>query len=157
MKIKYVKGDVTEAKETIIAHGCNAQGVMGSGVAAIIRKKFPEAYEMYHDACNSGHLRLGMTQFIPSNDKLIANCLTQEFYGTDRRHVNYEAVAMICNDLNAQAGDDAVALPLIGAGLAGGDWSVISAIIEAEFTTATPVVYVFDSEHMHLLGDDEGG
>jgi len=32
-------------------------------------------------------------------------------------------------------------MPKIGAGLAGGDWNVIAAIIEEEFTAVQPIVY----------------
>ena len=32
-------------------------------------------------------------------------------------------------------------MPLIGAGLGGGDWNVISAIIQSECKDVTPVVY----------------
>ncbi len=35
--ITYKQGDLMKASETYIAHGCNAQGVMGSGVAKAIR------------------------------------------------------------------------------------------------------------------------
>ena len=156
MKIKYVKGDVTAAEETIIAHGCNAQGVMGSGVAAIIRKKYPQVFPTYKAAHNSFGLHLGTVLFVESEGKVIANAITQQLYGTDKRHADYEAIANAMAKLNAGAvkrSKDAVAMPLIGAGLAGGDWNVISAIIESEFKDVTPVVYVFDAEHMYLLDE----
>ena len=161
MKIKYVKGDVTEAKESIIAHGCNAQGVMGSGVAAIIRKKYPDAFVDYMQRHNEYGLHLGTTNcfFDMDSSKTIANCITQEFYGTDKRHADYEGIANVMHRLNSYSTSylcDAVAMPLIGAGLAGGDWNVISAIIESEFKDVTPVVYVFDSAHFHLLDENDG-
>jgi hypothetical protein len=34
-----------------------------------------------------------------------------------------------------------VAMPMIGSGLAGGDWNIIKAIIEAELKTVKPYVY----------------
>ena len=39
MKIIYKQGDLLEAEEVVIVHGCNAQGVVGSGVALAIRNK----------------------------------------------------------------------------------------------------------------------
>ena len=35
--IQYKKGDLLSVTKGIIAHGCNAQGVMGSGVALQIK------------------------------------------------------------------------------------------------------------------------
>lgn len=39
MIIKTEKGDLFETPHKIIVHGCNAKGVMKSGVAAIIAQK----------------------------------------------------------------------------------------------------------------------
>ena len=35
MNIIYKQGDLLECSEQVIVHGCNAQGVMGSGVAKV--------------------------------------------------------------------------------------------------------------------------
>lgn len=45
--IKIVKKDITTVTRGIIMHGCNSHGVMGSGVAAAIRKKWPCAFDTY--------------------------------------------------------------------------------------------------------------
>ena len=59
MKIIYKSGDVVEAQETYIAHGCNCQGKMGKGVAMGIKDKFPKAYRDYRDAYVDVGLILG--------------------------------------------------------------------------------------------------
>ena len=149
MKILYKEGDVCEAVEDIIAHGCNAQGKMGSGVAKAIRAKFPEAYDAYIE---EDELELGTVIAAFSNDKIIANCITQEFYGNDGRlYVDYDAIRQCMRELHAILMEPkgfgepnlTVAMPMIGAGLAGGDWAIIEKIIEEEFTDVEPVVYVF--------------
>ncbi len=33
--ITYVQGDALETNDPIIVHGCNAQGVMGKGIAKV--------------------------------------------------------------------------------------------------------------------------
>ncbi len=38
---KYVSGDIRCVSSGIIVHGCNAQGVMGSGVALALRTTWP--------------------------------------------------------------------------------------------------------------------
>ena len=37
--IEYRVGDFLGGNEHVFVHGCNAQGVMGSGAAAAVRKK----------------------------------------------------------------------------------------------------------------------
>lgn len=146
MKIQYIKGDMFSTDIQHIVHGCNAQGVMGSGVAAIIRRDFPEAYQSYVKRYQSGHIssKLGNIQVIPSQGKTIINAITQDKFGGPQRHANYEAIALAMEQINNlfyTIPNARVAMPMIGAGLANGDWKVISAIIESELTAVQPVVY----------------
>jgi len=155
MKIEYVKGSVVDAAESIIAQGCNAQGVMGSGVAKAIRDRWPEVFPRYRvfidEIRAAGRNPLGCTNFANvdpyGDDKMIVNMITQEFYGRDgKQYVDYDAVRKCMNLLNRRVGmfstsPHRVAMPKIGAGLGGGDWEVISQIIEEESTNFQPVVY----------------
>ena len=52
MKIEYRHGDVLSTDVTHIVHGCNSHGVMGSGVAKMVRAKYPVAYQRYVDEYN---------------------------------------------------------------------------------------------------------
>jgi O-acetyl-ADP-ribose deacetylase (regulator of RNase III) len=146
MKIEYRKGNLFDTDITHIAHGCNAQGVMGSGVARIVKEQYFDAYRFYAEQHSKHGLALGDVQFVPANGKVIINAVTQNLFGkTVNRYVDYEAVADCMYAINQQLsliGETHVAMPQIGAGLGGGDWSVIAAIIESEITDIQPVVYV---------------
>jgi O-acetyl-ADP-ribose deacetylase (regulator of RNase III) len=145
-KIKYIKGDLLEAPEQIVLHGCNACGVMGSGVARLIREKWPKAYHDYVECYNSYGLDLGsVLTSRQSDDKIILNAITQQSYGRGGVHVSYWAIANVIRLLNDNPDvrkEKIVAMPMIGAGLGGGDWPVISAIIENEAKNFQPVVYI---------------
>ena len=45
--LNIINDDLLNSPDRIIVHGCNAQGVMGAGVAKAIRTKYPEAYSNY--------------------------------------------------------------------------------------------------------------
>ena len=150
--MKFVLGSLTEANEKVIAHGCNAQGVMGSGVAAYIRKDFPEAYEEYHaffDPLTRSERgkHMGEAFFVETNGKVIANCITQFAFGSDgKRYANIEAVResiRAVNDYCKEHEIEAYALPMIGCGLGGLEWPRVKLVIEEESTDAEPVVYHF--------------
>jgi O-acetyl-ADP-ribose deacetylase (regulator of RNase III) len=104
--MQIIKGDLLSATRGVIIHGVNAQGVMGSGVAAGVRARFPEAYRVYREAylatgqfqsidggahvdknvigsSNSKcHLELGTITFAKVLPELwIVNGVTQDFYG----------------------------------------------------------------------------
>lgn len=142
MKIEYRRGNVLESDIRHIVHGCNCCGVMGSGVARAVRDAYPQAYEDYLQEHNSHGLMLGNIVISVQNDgTVLYNALTQQNYGRDKiRYVSYWAIAETFSKLES-FGVGAIALPRIGAGLGGGDWHVISAIIEDCLKTTRPVVY----------------
>lgn len=149
MKIIYKKGNLINASEDAIAHGCNIQGVMGSGVAKDIKENFPYAYEMYKLLCDEKEAYLGEIQPILASHrnifKVVINCFTQEFYGRDNtKYVDYDAIRSCMREINKLIKNiekKSVAMPKIGAGLGGGDWTIISQIIEEELIDIQPVVY----------------
>jgi O-acetyl-ADP-ribose deacetylase (regulator of RNase III) len=128
------KGNLFSSECDIIAHGVNCRGAFGSGVAGQIARLFPLAKEEYVRKFKSKEKwKLGDVQFVRVNEKLIiANCATQYNYGTDKVHVDYDAVASIFNKIidYAEPTGLSIAVPKIGCGLAGGDWSCVSNIIQ---------------------------
>lgn len=134
--ITYKKGNLLDSTDVVIAHGCNARGVMGSGVALAIREKYPWAFEAYR---NDPFRSLGTV--IPSGittlegSKIVLNCITQQNYGRDpnTRYVSYDAVDECMKLINAMLPamiyNNAISMPKIGAGLGGGNWEIIEAII----------------------------
>jgi len=149
MKIIYKTGDLLDAEERIIAHGCNAKGVMGAGVALAIKKKWPAAYHDYRKEFdfNPHSLYLGRVIYskVDINYRVIAHCITQATYGrAKKQYVDYDAVRYAIRTLNSDLDNGkpfSVAMPMIGAGLAGGDWFIIEKIIESEAVSFQPVVY----------------
>lgn len=147
MKIEYRKGDLLQSSVQHIVHGCNAQGVMGSGIARAIRAKYPSAYQDYNDMYNSAGLNLGDICISVQDDyRIVYNAITQQNYGRDPNvvYVSYWAIAEVFRKIE-QHGVGEIGLPMIGAGLANGDWNVISAIIENTLTKTQPIVYVLEN------------
>ena len=149
MKIIYRSGDLLEAPERIICHGCNAQGKMGAGIAAAIRKRYPQAFKDYEALykAQGNRLELGQCIWVDCADgRTVIDAVTQEFYGRDPNviYVDYGAIRTVMQTINDKlklTTSSAVAFPKIGAGLANGDWTVIEDIIESEATDFQPVVY----------------
>ena len=133
--IEYKNGNLLDVKEGVIIHGCNSKGVMGSGVALGIKRKYPECYNDYKHYCSNEPVALGLISWYKHNDFLwIANAITQETYGRDsnKRYVNYAAICSAFRQAINFCISQGVSLnfPMIGAGLGGGDWVVISMLIQ---------------------------
>lgn len=156
--IEYRVGNLFDTNIRFIGHGCNCMGRMGSGVAKIVKEQYPKAYEDYKKACNMAATNpaalLGMMVAVDTEDqKTILNMFTQKEYGTDKRHVDYEAVYKVFDFLNTffkgyPEHERYVAIPKIGAGLAGGNWKIISTIIEECSVEYQTVVYVLDDSEI---------
>jgi O-acetyl-ADP-ribose deacetylase (regulator of RNase III) len=132
------QGNLLDVPRGIIVHGCNALGLMGAGVARVVRQKYPRAYEVYRKQYETKGLNLGdiipvVVREEPTAPILfIVNAITQQDVGTDRIQVDYESIST-CFEKVAKIARDfklEVHFPLIGCGLAGGSWEEVAPRIE---------------------------
>lgn len=130
-------------KSGIILHQVNAQSVMGSGIAAEIRQRWPQVFHTYQAEMlkkwKVDDLPEQLGRVIPETvaDGLhVFNLVGQRFYGRDgKRYTSYDALDTALGLTARLAAILEVPLteihhPLIGCGLGGGDWNVVKAIIE---------------------------
>lgn len=143
--IHYVKGDLFKSNAGIIAHGCNCVGGFGSGVAAQVAKLYPRAKNAYLNRHEEFGWELGEVQFVYiGKGRYIANCATQkEYYPRDRLHADYDAIRKAMTEVKRYASGmkKTIAIPKIGAGLAGGDWDIIEGILKEVFDNYDITVY----------------
>lgn len=146
--IKIIDGDILQATEDIICHQVNSMGVMGGGIAKQIRDKYPEVYDEYKNYCNRHQIKeqmLGVTQCIKCQDgKVIANLFGQLYFGTNKQHTNYGALRNCLEYLRMRVdqSNESIAIPYnLGCGLAGGNWEIVSKIIEEVFQDYDVTLY----------------
>lgn len=130
--IEYINGDVLNSGETIVVHGCNCFNNMKSGIAKQVSIEYPEATIADYETVPGDVNKLGRyTTAIGKNGTRIINAYTQYHYSRTQVNADYNAIerAMtnICSDFPDQK---VIAMPKIGAGLAGGDWDIIEKILE---------------------------
>jgi O-acetyl-ADP-ribose deacetylase (regulator of RNase III) len=148
--IVYRKGDVVEAFENgeidILVHGCNACGIMGSGIAKQIKTKFPEAFEAYKSYESIYGLSLGSFSIHKyGKNKHIINLVTQDKYlPRSERHFSYDYFDNSMQTLSISHRSLKIGMPKIGAGLGGGDWKIIEAIINSHFKDREVFVYTLE-------------
>ena len=149
--LKVIKGNLFELvpEKCIIAHGCNAQGVMGAGFAKQIKERYPEAYETYIKYHSEHGLNLGSIVPWGSKDShIIVNCVTQEYYGRDQTvvYVSYEHVekTLRYTAKNARRLNLPVYFPFIGGGLANGNHGNLITIFERVFEDVEAYLVIND-------------
>jgi len=144
MAITNIQGDLLKAKVQIRCHQVNCRGAMGAGIAKQIRDKYPEVYDPYKALCKQfGAKLLGEVQFCACHDgTVIANLFAQDDWATDRVQTNMQALEECLQKVAAFAAkmSATVGVPrLMGAGLAGGDWTQIESLIEKYLPDCTIV------------------
>jgi O-acetyl-ADP-ribose deacetylase (regulator of RNase III) len=136
--IKYVTGDlVKQAKDfEVIAHCCNCFCTFGAGIAPQIKNKFPEAFAVDCATPKGDASKLGtITYTVQQTTPVVVNLYGQ--YDFKKSYpgevmVDYKALRSSLKLMKAKFSGKTFGLPMIGAGLAGGDWAIIEKIIEEE-------------------------
>lgn len=140
--MKIIQGNlITLAKRNyfdIIVHGCNCFCTMGAGIAKAIKSEFPEAYEADCQTPKGDKNKLGTISYAQINrdgmNLTVVNGYTQFNYSGSGILVDYDAVASVFSSIKQQFSGQKIGYPKIGAGLAKGDWQIISSIIDRELT-----------------------
>jgi O-acetyl-ADP-ribose deacetylase (regulator of RNase III) len=139
----------------VIAHGCNCRSQMGAGIAPQMAKAFGcdrFGMELIGADINKlgnidyqtfvlGEFTIWSLEDAKNNrnepELTVVNAYTQFNYG--RNHADgdaipfsYEAFTLCMRKMNHEFKGKSIGLPKIGAGLAGGDWEKIKAIIQRE-------------------------
>lgn len=150
--MKTCKGDLIKLALAghfdVIAHGCNCFTNMGAGIAVQIRRLFPEAWKVDADTVIGDKSKLGTyTKATIQRGFIIfdvVNAYTQ--YGCNVKLVNvdYDAIRNVMKSIKQEYRNKRIGLPLIGCGLAGGDWNIVSQIIQEELDGEDVTIVEFE-------------
>ena len=142
--IKYVAGDIFQSKCEAITNPVNCVGVMGSGLALAFKERYPENFDAYKRACETKELHLSKSFFFElagtNEPKWIVN------FPTKLDWKNPSKIAWIRFGLLRLAKDVAakkiksIAIPKLGCGKGGLDWTIVKPIIEEKFGKFPDVV-----------------
>ena len=138
--MKSVRGDLIKLALAghfdVIVHGCNCQCRMSRGIALAVKNTFPEAVAADLATIKGDLGKLGFfssaTVDRSGHGITIVNAYTQLHPEGEGVLVDYDAVRAVMRRIKASFAGSRIGYPLIGAGLARGDWSVISRVIEEE-------------------------
>lgn len=144
-------GDLLKSDCNIIIHQANCMGKMGAGIAKQIARVYPEAYvadkEFYIPVGNRerlGKYSVASTQ----NGKRIYNMYSQFHYGRGLQ-TDYDAFEqafrmILIDAIHSGINDIKIGMPYgIGCNLAGGNWDVVSKIIEKISDEKNWLIYLY--------------
>lgn len=127
------KGNLFDTTATHIGHGVNVDGKMGSGIAVQFRNRFPKMHSAYVYKCSAdeclNNLRPGGLFSFEENGKWIHNIASQDRPGANAKYVWLHSGAYKAAQRVVQLGGNILALPMIGCGIGGLEWSHVENIL----------------------------
>lgn len=136
--ISYTSGDLLAEDVEALVNAVNCQGVMGRGIALQFRKAFPANFKAYAAACELGDVKPGR-MFVhetgrPGNPRFIINFPTKRHWRDGSRigdiQTGLDALVEAIRERTVRS----IALPALGCGLGGLDWSQVRPLIENAFS-----------------------
>lgn len=161
--MRTIDGDIFGSKASAILHQVNCQGVMGSGVAKQVKERYPTVFWRYKQWCDENkeiaqrlgkNPLLGKIQIVYKEDfsvndikdsQAIVNLYAQDRFGRGAKcYTDYDALRECLMQVDMAFGGKTVAIPyMMSCGRGGGNWSIVSKIIEEELRDCDVTLYRF--------------
>ena len=144
-QITYITGDVTEpllCGNDCIVQVVNNVGAYGAGVSGAIAKKWPRVKESFDNSVRA----LGIVNWVQVEEAIfVGNMYAQNGLRskTNQKPLRYGCLAECLLSVR-QCRFAYVHMPKIGCGLAGGDWNIVSEIIQDTLVDYGVEVYVYE-------------
>jgi O-acetyl-ADP-ribose deacetylase (regulator of RNase III) len=132
--IEYKRGDLLAEDAEALVNAVNCVGVMGRGIALQFKRAWPENFKAYAAACQDHEVRPGQ-MFVfetgrPANPRYVINFPTKRHWRGKSRIEDVEAGLQALVAEIRQRGIRSIAVPALGAGLGGLDWTEVRARME---------------------------
>lgn len=132
--IEYKVGDILTEHVEALVNTVNCVGIMGRGVALQFKKAFPENFAAYAEACQRKEVQPGHPFIFETGQmypRYIINLPTKRHWRGKSRMEDIEVgLAALAEQIRARR-IRSIALPPLGSGLGGLDWSQVRSRIEA--------------------------
>lgn len=129
--VVFKTGNMFTTEQPAFGHGVNCKGMMGSGIAKIIRHDHPEIFAPYKEACNNKTLKAGgMLPLTMDDGTVIFNLASQHFPGANAKYTFVSKSVEATFEYCVQNSFSGFALPRIASDIGGLEWKNVVEIIK---------------------------
>lgn len=137
--IQIAEGNLLEAPVEALVNTVNTVGVMGKGIALQFKQAYPQVFRAYQQACKADEVRLGKMYVVDlgglaGGPHWIINFPTKAHWRTSSRLADIETGLQDLIATVKRLQIRSIALPPLGCGHGGLDWSQVRPSIEAAFS-----------------------
>ena len=142
--IEISQGNLLEAPVEALVNTVNTKGIMGTGIALQFKQAFPAMFRDYERACKAGEVRLGKMHVydlggLTGGPRWIINFPTKGHWREQSRLTDIEAGLEDLIATVRRLGIRSIAVPPLGCGHGGLNWSDVRPRIEAAFANVPDV------------------
>src|SRR4051812_17859937 len=147
--IKKSRGNLLDAQAQALVNTVNTVGIMGKGIALQFKKVYPRNYDEYRLACEAGKVELGrmFTVDLAALDgpRFVINFPTKQHWRGKSKIEDIEAGLHALVAEVRSLGIRSIAVPPLGCGNGGLDWSQVRPLIETVLSELPDVhVYLYE-------------
>jgi O-acetyl-ADP-ribose deacetylase (regulator of RNase III) len=133
--LRFTQGNLLDARVEALVNTVNTVGVMGKGIALMFKERFPENFSAYAIACKADEVRVGR-MFVQAGVELdgprwIINFPTKKHWRHPTQIEWIDAGLVDLKNVIQSKGIRSIALPALGCGNGGLEWSDVRPKIEA--------------------------
>ena len=132
--LRFIKGDMLKSKADALVNTVNTVGVMGKGIALQFKEAFPQNNKIYIEKCKKKELMPGKLLSVWDSNlilgkKLIINFPTKTHWRQPSKYEYIENGLISLVDLIIKENIKSIALPPLGCGNGGLQWSIVQEMI----------------------------
>lgn len=139
--IKFTQGNVFTAPADILVNPVNCVGVMGAGLALAFKQSYPAMFRAFQRACSAGDVRPGHLHVWHS--PWIINFPTKRHWRDPSRYEDIAAGLDALQTYLTPLGKVTVALPALGCGRGGLDWTHVRGLIQTKLQDLPATILVY--------------
>ncbi|MEI7845814.1 MAG: macro domain-containing protein [Chloroflexota bacterium] len=149
--IEYRRGDILREDAEALVNTVNCVGVMGRGIALQFKDAYPENFKTYEVACKNKEVQPGRMLVFEigqlTNPRYIINFPTKRHWRGKSRIEDIDSGLKALVDTIQQYNIHSIAIPPLGSGLGGLDWSDVKPRIKASLQPLTDVqVFIYEPQ-----------
>ncbi|MCB0367653.1 MAG: macro domain-containing protein [Bdellovibrionaceae bacterium] len=153
--VTYVKGDIFKSPAQVLTNPVNCVGVMGKGLAFAFKNQFPGLFKDYKTRCDNNQVLPGQPYLWESETHQILNFPTKRHWRDKSVLQDIDEGLKFLAENYEQMGIQSLALPALGCGLGGLQWSEVQPLVEQYLGSIPDLdVYVYAPEKS--LPEDKG-
>jgi len=147
--IRFVTGNLLESNAEALVNTVNTVGVMGKGIALQFKNEFPANYKEYKKHClnktfNIGDLLITKEQSLLGGLKTIINFPTKTDWRKPSEYIYIEQGLTELAKVITERQIKSIAIPPLGAGNGGLDWSKVRKLIEQYLSQVDAEVLIYE-------------